>query len=67
MQYMQPSFFSSIVMFSICNNMIKLLKEFLHTDLINTCYSKEMCVTQVFFSVTGGNNQAQKMEIKFLY
>ena len=71
MQYMQPSsslfFFhkDNIVMFSISKNTIKLLKEFLHTDLINMCYSSEMCVTRVDFSVTGGNNQAQHMEIKF--
>ena len=31
------------------------------------CYSSEMCVTQVIFSVTGGNNQAYFMEKKFLY
>ena len=53
-------------MFSISNNMIKLLKEFL-IETKNMCYSREMCVTLVIFSVTGGNNQAQYMEIKFLY
>ena len=37
------------VMFSISNNMIKLLKELPRTDLINMCYSKEMCVTLVIF------------------
>ena len=73
MQYMQPSssFFhkDNIVMFSISNSMIKLLKEFPLTYLINMCYSREMRVTRVIFSVTGGNNQAQfmEMEIKILY
>ena len=57
----------NVVMFSISNNMIKLLKEFPHTDLINMCYSREMCVTRVIFSVRRGNNQAQYMEIKVLY
>ena len=52
-------------MFSISNNMIKLLKEFPQADLTNMCYSREMCVTRVILSVTGGNNQAQYMEIKF--
>ena len=54
-------------MFSISNNMIKKFKELPHTDMINMCYSREMCVTQVLFSVTVGNNQAQYMELKFLY
>ena len=46
--------------------MIRLLKEFPHTGLINMCYSREMCVKRViFFSVTGGNNQAYYMKIKF--
>ena len=53
MQYMQPSssFFhkDTIEKFSISNNMIKLLKEFPHTDLINMCYSREMSVTRVNF------------------
>ena len=31
------------------------------------CYSSEMCVTRVIFSVTGGNKQAYYMEINFLY
>ena len=55
------------VMLSISNNMKTLLKEFPHADLINMCYSREMCVTRVMFSAIGGNNQAQYMEIEFLY
>ena len=61
-------------MFSISNNMISLLKEFPHTDLISRCYSSEMRVTRVIFSVTGGNfsvtggnNHAYYMEIKLLF
>ena len=72
MQYIKSSsscFFHrhNKVMFSISNNMILLLKEFPHTDLINMCHSSEMCVTRVFFSVTGGNNQAYYMELMVLY
>ena len=36
-------------MFSISNNMIKSLKEFPHTDLMNMFSSREMCVTRVIF------------------
>ena len=48
MQYMQPSSIfhkDNIIMFSISNNMIKLLKQLPHTDLINMCNSREMWVT----------------------
>ena len=47
--------------------MIKLLKKFPQIDLTNMRYSSEMCVTRMILSVTGGNNQAQYMEIKFCY
>ena len=70
MQYMEPSssFFhkGNTVMFPIINTTIKLLKEFPHTNFINTCYSREMCVTRVIFSVIGGNNLEQYMEIYIL-
>ena len=52
-------------MFSISYNMIKLFTEFPQTDLTNMCYSRELCVIRKILSVTGGNNLAQYMEIKF--